>query len=495
MKVNPASLNFQVIPPIQRSSGALAPEATPDTGTSEGVEMELGMFFEGPEKKLEVVFSQATPAGLRSFGLPSWSQLVADAGCAVLHHHSNSHFDAYLLSESSLFVFPRRIIMKTCGQTTPLLALPRLIDLADQLDAKVEHVHYSHYRYKKPSLQCHPHRSFAEEEESLITSLRGHVAAVQARVLGPPDTRCWYSLCTEKDAESCGASHVLAPVTFDGVFEDVFEVAMEGLAPSVCALFFASSYTGEQGRRLACAMTEASGIQSLLSGVTIDDWAFLPVGYSMNGLRDNFYYTIHVTPEMDFSYASFETNDPAYCCAEVVATLVKLFDPSVLTLSLATRRSAELAFPLAGRGSHLPAFELSGFTRTAYQHSRVTPSLSITCVNFSRHGTPEAVTVEGIREGIDQNDVPLLACDDGVLVPCTHGELSSMIEMAVPEMAGLTDGLGNSEACALELKLGTRAEVECSDTDKEESSSETRSECSEEASMGGLGGAREHFQI
>ena len=32
----------------------------------------------------------------------------------------------------------------------------------------------------------------------------------------------------------------------------------------------------------------------------------------MNGLREGFYYTVHVTPEPGFNYSSFETNDPAY---------------------------------------------------------------------------------------------------------------------------------------------------------------------------------------
>ena len=89
--------------------------------------MKQEFFFEGPEKKLEVFFSGAVlPEGLRTFGLPTWSQVVADAGCAVLHHKSNDSFDAYLLSESSLFVFPFRVVIKTCGQTTPLLALPQV---------------------------------------------------------------------------------------------------------------------------------------------------------------------------------------------------------------------------------------------------------------------------------------------------------------------------------------------------------------------------------
>ena len=44
-------------------------------------------------------------------------------------------------------------------------------------------------------------------------------------------------------------------------------------------------------------MTVLSGIGALLPGVKVDNWAFEPCGYSMNGLRGDFYYTVHITPE------------------------------------------------------------------------------------------------------------------------------------------------------------------------------------------------------
>ena len=81
----------------------------------------------GPEKKLEVYFSRGDDnSGLRRFQHDVWSDMLADAACTIIHQESNKDFDAYLLSESSMFVYPDRLILKTCGTTTLLLALPKV---------------------------------------------------------------------------------------------------------------------------------------------------------------------------------------------------------------------------------------------------------------------------------------------------------------------------------------------------------------------------------
>ncbi len=38
--------------------------------------------------------------------------------------------DAYILSESSMFITKRRFILKTCGTTTPLECLKEMLNLA-----------------------------------------------------------------------------------------------------------------------------------------------------------------------------------------------------------------------------------------------------------------------------------------------------------------------------------------------------------------------------
>ena len=349
--------------------------------------------FEGPEKKLEIFFSRSptVAAGFRSYDAAVWEDLLTPANCKILHCAPSAAFDAYLLSESSLFVYSSRVILKTCGTTTLLLVLPKLLELARALGATLEHVNYSRLRYKFPQLQVFPHTSFESEQRYLSTLLAGdgHVAAVHAKIIGPPEGRCWHALCTEGCAPAAEAAEAAAPVSrvlsrpldrqssLPASVDDLFEIVMEGLPEAVCARFYEAHpvHAGATGASLARSMTAASGIGALLEQVEIDDWAFAPCGYSMNGSRGAFYYTIHVTPELAFSYASFETNDPAFRAPSRVAAVVAAFAPATCTLTLTSRRRERCT---------LPAYELEGMSCTLHEVVPLDPNgnVSVGCLSF-----------------------------------------------------------------------------------------------------------------
>ena len=73
-------------------------------------------YFEGTEKKLELTIDPGLDS-LRTFGDAYWTEVARAAGADVLSKLSNDFVDAYLLSESSMFVFDHRVLMMTCGQT------------------------------------------------------------------------------------------------------------------------------------------------------------------------------------------------------------------------------------------------------------------------------------------------------------------------------------------------------------------------------------------
>ncbi|MCO5590412.1 hypothetical protein L7F22_044381 [Adiantum nelumboides] len=95
--------------------------------------------FEGFEKRLVVEFfvppilADPNGKGLRSLSCNQLDELLSAAECTIVSQLSNEHLDSYVLSESSLFVYPYKIILKTCGTTKLLRAIPVLLEQSAEL--------------------------------------------------------------------------------------------------------------------------------------------------------------------------------------------------------------------------------------------------------------------------------------------------------------------------------------------------------------------------
>jgi S-adenosylmethionine decarboxylase len=134
--------------------------------------------FEGYEKRLEITFSDepvfVDPCG-HGLGTLTCGQIDSFldlARCTIVFQLSNKVFDSYVLSESSLFVYPHKVVLKTCGTTKLLLSIPRILELAAELSLPVLSVKYSRGMFIFPGAQPSPHRSFSEEV-SLLNSFFG----------------------------------------------------------------------------------------------------------------------------------------------------------------------------------------------------------------------------------------------------------------------------------------------------------------------------------
>jgi len=84
----------------------------------------------------------------------------------------------------------------------------------------------------------------------------------------------------------------------------------------------------------AAEVTRACGLRDLLSDVLLDDHQFDPLGYSLNGIQDSDYYTIHITPQPECSFVSFETNAEFASYRDMVQKVVSLFKPESFTVLL-----------------------------------------------------------------------------------------------------------------------------------------------------------------
>ena len=66
-------------------------------------------------------------------------QLLSIVDCSIVSTSKNSQVDAYVLSESSMFISKRRFILKTCGNTTPLDCID---NLTKERETKKKHLKY-----------------------------------------------------------------------------------------------------------------------------------------------------------------------------------------------------------------------------------------------------------------------------------------------------------------------------------------------------------------
>ena len=434
----------------------------------------LKCVVEGPEKLLEVWFApsantlapSARPEGLKAVEAGVWEQMLDLVHCKILSVVKSDQVDAYLLSESSLFIFPHKLVLKTCGITTLLSGLPKMLEIAalaagfphtpadpeiGTLAAAATHrVFYSRKNFLYPDQQRGPHRSWRDEVRALDRIFRGG----SAYMIGKMNGEHWYLYITEPEnhltspltpdyekerplqwnsakTKSCSTpltdqgeqdkedetleilmtdldegnarqfylDHASATVEKQGLERaghqaygmlstiheeipngtcgheypdghvDVFALAngdleesMSGNERATCKHLPAELST--EGRALGSVVSNTCGLSDVYStsqypDARIDAYLFDPCGFSANGVipapapqskeassekhmvpasTSTHYFNVHVTPEPNCSYASFETNVPARQTgretAEVVEQVVNIFRPGRFSVTI-----------------------------------------------------------------------------------------------------------------------------------------------------------------
>jgi len=312
------------------------------------------LYFEGVEKLLEVWFTRDCKEihdegtlDLRRIPRREIENMLEIVKCEVISSMSNDYLDSYVLSESSLFVSKERFILKTCGTTTPLQCLKYLMLLVETYTGfdSVQDVFYSRKNYKRPELQQSPHRDFQEE----LQILRAFFPDGQGYCLGGKTMNdCWYlytytngntdnvinkmrekAMNDKENVTTIDAKH------YQREADQTCEVLMTELDPNIMKIF-----TKEICQN-AHEATVKSGIDRIFPNVVINDHLFDPCGYSMNGIfKNGSYMTIHVTPEPDYSYVSFETNAPQDSYLHIIEKVLKIFRPGKFIMTLFTNKES-----------------------------------------------------------------------------------------------------------------------------------------------------------
>jgi len=330
--------------------------------------------FEGPEKLLEVWFAPSPESlddvrGLRTVKRAVWEDMLDLVRCKVLSVIQGDEVDAYLLSESSMFVWPHKLILKTCGTTTLLLGVDRLLSIAKEACGfrDIWRCFYSRKAFMFPERQIGPHKNWDDEVKfldnafgagngsayvvgkmngdhwllyltnpkdestfdpshtasSAISAAQDDNTLIEAILTAPDDassTQASTSASTSALPSSSTSQHLAKPPSPP---DQTLEILMTHLDPKACQAFFyppdqlnnlintdgsVDAESSQQGHLAGSELSRKLGIDTLLEGSTLDSFLFTPCGYSANIVKDDRYATIHVTPEEDWSYASFECN-------------------------------------------------------------------------------------------------------------------------------------------------------------------------------------------
>jgi len=300
-------------------------------------------YFEGPEKTLEICFRPASEKadygtkvgeriGLRKLEKKDLDRICKRARCTILSCVSNQYLDAYVLSESSLFVYPYMMVLKTCGTTTLLRCVGTVLELARRIGLELDWVGYSRKNFNFPGDQCFPHQSFNQELEyldshqKLSRRLDGH-----GYTLGPVNNDHWFVYVADQTIRN-------TPLQYT---DRVLNIMMFDIDQTVAKIFYYYQYGREEGesdeeatRRISLAQTKKAGIDALCPGAKIDPCAFQPCGYSMNAILFHSYCTMHITPEDGSSYASFETNQKAKSYTSLINNVIRTFKPKRFVMTL-----------------------------------------------------------------------------------------------------------------------------------------------------------------
>jgi S-adenosylmethionine decarboxylase len=318
--------------------------------------------FEGPEKTLEVVFrrlhgkhvelnmGEISPTdqqqlvdnggdndprvGLRRLTREDLDLICARARCTILSCISNRYLDAYVLSESSLFIYPYMLVLKTCGTTTLLRCIATLIDMGRKLGLEIDWVGYSRKNFNFPGDQAFPHQSFHQE----LDYLYGHRSLCErldgnGYTLGPVTGDHWFVFV---------ADHTIRSKALEIDTDRVLNIMMFDIDETVAQVFTYDHYEQqkdgetkqEETERIGAEQTIKSGINALCPGAIIDPRAFEPCGYSMNAILFRSYSTIHITPESGSSYASFETNQKVNSYKALISNVIRTFRPRRFVMTL-----------------------------------------------------------------------------------------------------------------------------------------------------------------
>ncbi|KPU83544.1 hypothetical protein JI57_01035 [Psychromonas sp. PRT-SC03] len=248
------------------------------------------MFYEGREKRLEIV---TQGVNLLNFPLHFWHAMVKNTGAYILCELKETKIKAFILSESSLFIWENKLLLITCGNTHLLQAA--LYFKNESPVNSIKSLLFQRHQANQPDAQK---STFSEDIAILQTMIKGKCQHWQDDYQG-----------------------------------DIFQSDTYQSENSTTDIIMLNSLQSCFSKRLHNTTVSSATIEQQLQLNTyfktfsIHQHSFHPRGYSVNGVQDEYYFTLHLSPEKVASYLSFETNLESDISKPFIEHLITLFNP------------------------------------------------------------------------------------------------------------------------------------------------------------------------
>ncbi|WP_162533828.1 adenosylmethionine decarboxylase [Colwellia sp. Arc7-D] len=236
------------------------------------------MFFEGSEKKAEIIIDATQISLIADLEENFWQALVQCCNAKILSTIENKDCKAFLLSESSLFVWHDRLLIITCGNTRLVHSVEYFIQQVGM--SKIQQITYQ----RKNEYFAHAQLSSFGDDIALL----GQYVKGKSFRFGELDGH--HNYIFNQDTH------------FKLNQEDK---SYELIAYQICQK--ASDKLTTLGLA-ANEIREFLQLDRLLAGYILDDFVFEPFGYSINAIKGMHYLTIHITPQASSSYVSIQAN-------------------------------------------------------------------------------------------------------------------------------------------------------------------------------------------
>jgi S-adenosylmethionine decarboxylase len=324
--------------------------------------------FEGPEKRLEVIVrgdAALAAGGFRQAERATWDAIIGVLNAKIVNHVANDSLDAYVLTESSLFVYPHKLILITCGTTVLLKALDPILELVAKLEMEVEWASFMRKNFTYPWEQIGPHATMETE----YSYLKKYFPKGAPFIFGPIDSDHYFAFVFDDMIRPC--------------VEDDTQVSMTmyDMDPEVAKHFYSDKFLDGPDTD---PIREATKLNTLVcDGWTVQDLQFEPCGYSINAIRGDAYQTMHITPEAHCSFASYETNMPVSNVAEQLNKVLKVFSPQRFSVLILADPQCPLGLGIA-KAADLGLGSITGYSTSNIGMNEFAPGYTLVKANFTR---------------------------------------------------------------------------------------------------------------